>query len=94
MIRQFVPYAHTRIVPARVGKANVRIFPHGYNKYADTILRQIKIFCVQHTRVYLISEIVECKVEFTICHVMFAVEDGGDVLHTTIFGFVCAMSLT
>ena len=75
-----MPYAHARIVPARISKVNVRIFSHGYNEYADAVLRQIKIFCVQHSCVYLISEIVECKVEFTVRHVMFAVQDGGDVL--------------
>ena len=75
-----MPYAHARIVPARIGKANVRILPDCYDEYADTVLRQIKIFCVQHTRIYLIPEIVECKIEFTVCHVMFAVQDGGDVL--------------
>lgn len=80
IVRQFVPYAHTRIVPARVGKANVRILPDCYDEYADTVLRQIKIFCVQHARVYLISEIAQRIVEFTVCHVMFAVQDGGDVL--------------
>ena len=77
---QFVPYAYARIVPARISKANVRILPDCYDEYADTVLRQIKIFCVQHARVYLISEIAQRIVEFTVRHVMFAVEDGGDVL--------------
>lgn len=42
-----------------LGKVNVRIFPDCHNEYADTVLRQIKIFCVQHTRVYPVSEIAQ-----------------------------------
>ena len=40
-IGQFVPYAHARIVSARVGKANIRIFPDCNNEYPNTVLRQI-----------------------------------------------------
>ena len=79
-IGQFVPYAHARIVSARVGKANIRIFPDCNNEYPNTVLRQIKIFCVQHTRVYPVSETVESQIKFTVGHIVFAVQNGGDVL--------------
>ena len=75
IVGQFVSYAHARIVPARIGKANVRILPDCYDEYADTVLRQIEIFCVQHARVYLISEIAQRIVEFTVRHVNWIVDD-------------------